>query len=86
MDIAMLALLTVLVPWAIGVCVGLLLLSWVVRLGVSRGLRDHQKWMETTRRTHWPVSEDRVYGPARPTIGEYFGFSERAAVPDKRAS
>lgn len=37
-------ILSVVVP-----CIALLLLYGVIRVGVARGLRDHQQWMEKNR-------------------------------------
>lgn len=35
--------------WLVGVAIVLLLLYGVIRVGVARGLRDHQLWMERMR-------------------------------------
>ncbi|AYF98652.1 hypothetical protein D7I47_10550 [Protaetiibacter intestinalis] len=38
-----------LLAYVIGIAIALLLLYAVIRVGVARGLRDHQLWMERNR-------------------------------------
>ena len=37
--------------YVVGVAISLLLLYGVIRVGVSRGMRDHYQWVERTRPT-----------------------------------
>lgn len=63
---ALSALLYVVIAWIISGSVVLLLIYGVVRVAVSRGLRDHHKWMEKNR-TEGPVGRRAVDSPF-PTI------------------
>ena len=57
--------------WVIAGTSGLLLLYGVVRVAVSRGLRDHQKWMEKHRPQ--TIEQNRPASP-RASVGQYFGY------------
>lgn len=53
------ALYAVLLP-LLGAIVGFLILYGIIRVGVSRGLRDHHRWLELNRpapysRDGWPI-------------------------------
>ncbi|MEX1079513.1 MAG: hypothetical protein WED09_10440 [Homoserinimonas sp.] len=51
------ALYAVLLP-LLGAIVGLLVLYGIIRVGVSRGLRDHYRWLELNRASAiWQNSE-----------------------------
>ena len=56
--------------WIVSVAAGLLLLYGVIRVGVSRGMRDHYNWVERER-THLSIEPSR-----RESVGQYLGFTE----------
>lgn len=49
MDLTWWYLLAPVLLYVVGVALTLLLLYGVIRVGVARGLRDHQLWMERNR-------------------------------------
>jgi hypothetical protein len=49
MDLTWWYLLAPILFYVVGVAIALLLLYAVIRVGVSRGMRDHQRWMERNR-------------------------------------
>jgi hypothetical protein len=51
--------------WVIGACITLLALYGVIRVGVSRGMRDHYKWVKKNHPNGGQVP------PGRSTIGQY---------------
>ncbi|TFD86469.1 hypothetical protein E3T61_16305 [Cryobacterium lactosi] len=77
MDSFTLISLYALILWVIVPAVGLLLLYGVVRVAVSRGLRDHQKWMEKNRPGGWAPPEQRS------TMGQYLGFGVTPSDPPR---
>ena len=64
----------------IGVCLLLLLLYGIIRVGVARGMRDHQMWMEKNR------GPGRLSRATRTTVGQYFGFFEGGSSPPAPAT
>ena len=49
MDLTWWYLIAPVLLYVVGVALALLLLYSVIRVGVARGLRDHQLWMERNR-------------------------------------
>jgi UPF0716 family protein affecting phage T7 exclusion len=55
----------------IGSCIGLLVLYGIIRVAVSRGLRDHQKWMERYRPADSRMPYPDGYRPISPAPPAY---------------
>jgi uncharacterized membrane protein len=49
MDVTWWYLLAPILLYLVGIAITLLLLYGVIRVGVARGMRDHQLWMERNR-------------------------------------
>jgi len=56
-------------------CLSLLIFYAIIRVAVSRGMRDHQRWMEKNR----PSLVNAM--PQRATIGQYRDPEAPAAPP-----
>ena len=67
MDNVWLAVFYPLISWVVASCFALLALYGVVRVAVSRGLRDHQKWMERNRPSTGGRSQPEDYRPISPS-------------------
>ena len=61
-DPALGSFLLPIVIYIVGIAIMLLLLYGVIRVGVARGLRDHQLWMERMR----PQTPAAPYDPEAP--------------------
>lgn len=59
MDSTLWFLLAPVALYVVGVAITLLLLYGVIRVGVARGMRDHQLWMERYRPQHPPITPHR---------------------------